>query len=278
MGVNMNEDFGIRFLYENPFGRVALQLLSSPVFSKAVGVFMDTGLSTLLIPGFIKNNDIDMNQYISMQYNTFNEFFTRPIKRERRPVDLEKNTMIAPCDAMLTTYKITADKTLLVKGQEYSVAKLLHDRELAAAFADGLALVFRLRTVDYHRYIYFDNCSKTRNNFIPGRLHTVRPGALLRSKVFTENAREYTVMHTQNFGFAVQIEVGAMMVGRIKNHHGAGVYKKGEEKGQFEFGGSTIVVLLQKDRLRLREDILQEVDANKEIYVTQGEKIGESLK
>lgn len=43
------------------------------------------------------------------------------------------------------------------------------------------------------------------------------------------------------------MEVGAMMVGRITNHEAVpGYVTRGEEKGYFEFGGSTIILLTQK--------------------------------
>ena len=64
--------------------------------------------------------------------------------------------------------------------------------------------------------------------------------------MFCENSRAYTVLHTDHFGQVVQVEVGALLVGRICNLHGAGPIQRGAEKGRFEFGGSTVIVLLQK--------------------------------
>ena len=81
--------------------------------------------------------------------------------------------------------------------------------------------MFRLTVEDYHRYFYIDGGSKGENVFIEGRLHTVQPIALEHRRVFTENCREYTVLHTENFGDVTQVEVGAMMVGRIVNNQGA---------------------------------------------------------
>lgn len=120
-------------------------------------------------------------------------------------------------------------------------------RRLAAEFDGGLCLVFRLCVDNYHRYHYFDDGSKGRNVFIPGRLHTVRPIALRNLPAFVENSREYTVMDTVNFGRAIQMEVGAMLVGKIANNHEEHEFKRGEEKGCFLYGGSTVILLLKRN-------------------------------
>ena len=146
--------------------------------------------------------------------------------------------------------------------------------ELAKKFEGGYCFVFRLCVEDYHRYFYFDDGMKSENTFIRGRLHTVQPAALGSRRVFTENCREYTVIETAHFGLAVQCEVGAMMVGRIVNYKGAGEVKRGEEKGKFEFGGSTIIVLTQKGAVLPDEEFLKNTAEEKETKVKCGERIG----
>jgi phosphatidylserine decarboxylase len=126
----------------------------------------------------------------------------------------------------------------------------------------------------YHRYCYIDDGKKGENVFIPGKLHTVRPIALRSVPVFTENCREYTLMDTENFGTVAQIEVGAMLVGKIANLHGSGHMTRGEEKGRFLYGGSTIVVLLQKDAVKLRDDLWEMTAKEEEVPVKMGECIG----
>ena len=114
-------------------------------------------------------------------------------------------------------------------------------------------------------------------HFIKGGLQTVQPIALENRRVFAQNCREYTILHTENFGDVMQIEVGALMVGRIVNKHKGGSHSRGEEKGRFEFGGSTIVVLLEKDRAVLDEEFFQNTAADKETIVRCGEKIGSKI-
>jgi phosphatidylserine decarboxylase len=136
----------------------------------------------------------------------------------------------------------------------------------------GYCLIFRLTVDNYHRYCYIDNGTKSENILFPA--FCTRSIRYSREDInYKRNCREYTVLHTENFDDVVQIEVGAMMVGRIKNHHGACSFKKGEEKGMFEFGGSTIVLLVKKDILSIDGDILANSAENIETAVKMGERI-----
>ena len=218
-----------------------------------------------------------MSEYIDEVYKNFNAFFTRHIKPELRPFDVNPTSLVSPCDSKLTVFPITKDGEFEVKGYNYTVESLLGDGELASQFIGGQCLVFRLTVTDYHRYMFFDGGEAKDSKFIKGRLHTVQPTALSRRRVFTENCREVTVLETDNFGTAVQVEVGAMMVGKIVNSHGAGRFERGEEKGRFEFGGSTIIVLLKKDAAVIDSEITDNSADGYETVVKCGEKIGVAI-
>lgn len=92
--------------------------------------------------------------------------------------------------------------------------------------------------------------------------------------VYHENTREYCLLKTERFGTLIQMEVGAMMVGRICNYHGPRYVKKGSEKGRFEFGGSTILLLVQKGQATFREKFLKNTAQGIETQVEMGEWIG----
>jgi len=109
-------------------------------------------------------------------------------------------------------------------------------------------------------------------------LHTVRPIALENGPVFTENCREFTVMKTRHFGKAVQMEVGAMLVGKIRNNHGKHRFKRGEEKGCFLYGGSTIILLLKKDAAIINSSIEKASASGFETRVRMGQRIGTRVK
>lgn len=136
-------------------------------------------------------------------------------------------------------------------------------------------MIFRLCVDDYHRYCYIDDGVKNEDIFIKGELHTVNPIALEKYNIYKRNCREYTMLHTENFGDVVQVEVGAMLVGRIKNRHwNTHYFSKGEEKGMFEYGGSTVVLLFEKDTVEVDKDILANSAKGIETAVKYGEKIG----
>ncbi|MCR5687599.1 MAG: phosphatidylserine decarboxylase [Lachnospiraceae bacterium] len=262
------------FLYDTFMGRCLLSILVRPSVSKICGRFMDSRASAILIRPFILANSIDMSQFYSEGYRCFNDCFVRRIKPGKRPFDMTPSAFCSPCDGLLTVYEISDETVVPVKQSQYSIPRLLYSRRTARRYEGGLCLAFRLCVDNYHRYSYFDSGIKGSNHFISGKLHTVRPIALEKIPVFTENCREYTVMKTDNFGTAVQMEVGAMLVGKIKNHHGRHVMKRGEEKGYFCYGGSTIILLFQKGRLCLDDNIIKASRLGIETPVIMGEKLG----
>ncbi|MCR5302318.1 MAG: phosphatidylserine decarboxylase [Lachnospiraceae bacterium] len=264
----------LNFLYKTVIGRVFLKVLTHPVISRMCGAFCDCRISKILIGPFVRANGIDLSQYYSSHFRSFNECFARKIKPYLRPFDTDPTAFLSPCDGRLSVYEITSGTVIPVKQSRYSIARLLHSRKTAARFEGGYCLVFRLCVDNYHRYCYFDSGIKGENHFIEGKLHTVQPVALEDIPVFTENCREYTVMKTDNFGPVIQMEVGAMLVGKISNHHGRYAFSRGEEKGCFLYGGSTIILLIQKDRAVLDDKILRASAAGKETPVIAGELIG----
>lgn len=268
----------LKFLYHTWIGRVLLKFLTKPALSEAIGCFMDSKLSVKLIPSFIKKNQIDMDEYLKEDYQCFNDFFCRRIKPEKRPIDMDANAFIAPCDGLLSAYHINDGLVIPVKGSEYSIKDLLQSEYLASEFDGGYCLVFRLCVNHYHRYIYLDHGTKSGNHFIKGVLHTVRPIALHSLPVFKENSREYTVIKTNHFGKLIQMEVGAMMVGKIDNYDGICKCEKGKEKGRFLYGGSTIIVLTKKDQVFITEKAFDATKRGVEIPVKLGQKIGKSTK
>jgi phosphatidylserine decarboxylase len=264
----------LSFLYKTVPGRAVLKVVCARWVSAAVGKFMDSPLSKPIIKSFVKKNGIDLSEFESDGFTCFNDCFCRRIKEGRRPISEDKNALISPCDGLLSAYRITPDTTLDIKGSIYRISDLVNSTLLAEKYADGVCLVFRLCVNHYHRYIYVDSGSKGGNVFIPGKLHTVRPIALEALPVFVRNCREYTVMDTESFGEVIQIEVGALLVGKIANHHGEYKFTRGEEKGSFLYGGSTIIMLLHKDAAEVDEKYFAATENGEETDVKMGEKIG----
>ena len=265
----------LKFLYNHKTGRIILKPLISRPVSKLSGKLLDSRLSKILIDPFVIKNKIDKTDYLLDDIGNFNDFFCRRIKPGLRSINKEKTALIAPSDGLLSVYRINDGTVLGVKQSRFTIGRLLRDRKLAAAFCNGYVLVYRLCVNHYHRYIYFDSGKKYKDRRINGIYHTVRPLALEKYPVYIENTREYSVIDTDNFGRCVQMEVGAMLVGRIVNECASpGRISRGDEKGHFEYGGSTIIVLIPEGRAELREDISESVNTGTEIPVIMGEAVG----
>ena len=217
---NQKESAALRFFYGTVLGRLILKLLCTRRLSRLCGRFLDSGASKPIIRPFVRRHGIDLSEYTGKEFKSFNDFFSRKIKEDRRPVALEPSALIAPCDGLLSVYRVSGDTVIPVKQSRYTISSLLGGDSASERYQNGICLVFRLCVEHYHRYCYIDNGVKGGNVFIPGKLHTVRPVALEKFPVFTQNCREYTVIRTENFGDVVQMEVGAMLVGKIKNDHG----------------------------------------------------------
>lgn len=275
---NLKKDSTLKFLYENPFGRIILKGITLPFVSSVVGKYMSSSLSKRRIKKFITANGINMEEYEDREFQSFNDFFTRKIKDGKRLLPQDKEVLFSPCDGKLSAYKISEDTVLPVKGSYYTISQLLNNKQLAEKYKDGYCLVFRLSVDDYHRYSYIDSGVKEENVKIKGKLHTVQPIALEKSPVFIQNSREYTVIHTENFGDVVQVEVGALMVGKIKNHQGKGKVTRGGEKGMFLFGGSTIILLLNSNEVLVEEEFFENTKNHLETVIKLGEPLGRKRK
>lgn len=276
--INKTGAASLRFLYETSVGRMLLRpLICSPV-SRIAGHFLDSRLSAVFVKRFIRSNNIDMSDYESRKWRSFNDFFTRQVKDSSREICCDENAFISPCDARLSAYRIKKTDLFEIKGVSYSVADLLENEKLADEFEDGICLVFRLAVDNYHRYCWCADGIAESTVHIKGKYHTVQPIAMRRYPVFRENVREYTVLNSEKFGRTVQIEVGALMVGRICNNEKNGCSaKRGAEKGKFEFGGSTVVVLLQKDKAELECEFFENTENGLETNVKYGECLGTAL-
>lgn len=269
-----NQDKLLSFLYTNIFGRMLLKPLIQPQVSKLAGRYLSSAHSKWLISKFIERNEINMDIYEECDYSSFNDFFTRKIKPDCRPVPEDLDVLISPCDCLATVYPIQENTTFSIKNTEYTLRSLLRSPHLAKRFRGGYAYVLRLTVEDYHRYLYSVSGKQSKNYHIDGTFHTVNPIANDYLPIYKENTREYTVIRSKEFGDVLQMEVGALLVGKISNHKQSTVVTRGEEKGFFEYGGSTIVVLTQKGRVTPRSDLLTNSKNGYETKVLQAHPLG----
>ncbi len=269
------QDKFLTLLYGNVIGRCFVKVLTMPWISKLGGAVLSTRLSALAIPSFIRNNQIDMSQFEDVKYKNYNEFFMRKIKPEARIVDMNVNHLISPCDCKLTVLPVEKDGRFMIKQTPYTLQSLLKDEKEAEHYLGGTLCIFRLTVDDYHRYCYIDDAEVIRKAQIPGVLHTVNPIANDVYPIYKENTREYCVLLNEKLKRHLMMEVGALMVGKIVNHPTDAFIKRAQEKGHFMFGGSTVIMVFEKDTVNIDEDILENSKNDIETVVRYGMKIGE---
>ena len=258
----------LRVLYETAPGRVLLKLAVHPAVSRVYGLYQHSPLSKRKIIGFAAQNGIDLSGWRVDSFGSFNDFFTR---QRVNHTFAASDELIAVADSRLTAYPVSEKLRLHIKHSEYTLREIVGEDMPLSPFAGGTCLVFRLAVQDYHRYVFPDDGETVKTVSIPGVLHTVR-AISEQERVYARNHRVCTLMETKHFGPMLQAEVGALMVGRIRNHP-VRRFSRLQEKGYFEFGGSTILLLVPQG-VAIDADILEKTREGIETKVTLGEKIG----
>ena len=217
-----------------------------------------------------------MTPWQGQKFKSFADFF---IRKKEVTFDAEPTHLISPCDSWLSVYPIEEDSSFAIKGSRYKVGDLIagDDTGLAQQFHGGACLIFRLCPTDYHRYLYIDDGFQGKNHFIQGMLHSVQPICAEKYPIYTLNRRMWPPLETTHFGHVIQTEIGALVVGGINNYYEDVQMKKGDEMGRFEFAGSTITMLFQKDKIALLPAIAAATKGGAEYKVSAGQQIGESL-
>lgn len=273
----------LRWTYESPLGKSFLNIfLKRKIFSKLYGFFCDSKISRKKINNVIIDYNIDMNESIkqSKDFESFNDFFTRELHPSARPFSQNCNDFISPGDGRLLAFEnIDLENIVQVKGFTYYLKELINDDSIADKYQNGTCLILRLCPVDYHRFHFVDNGTISSNNKIKGNYYSVNPIALSGiKKLFCKNKREWSILNSDNFGDILYIEVGATCVGTIKQTYSPNTkVLKGSEKGYFKFGGSTVILFLEKNKIKIDSDILSETKKNIETKVKMGETIGIKL-
>jgi phosphatidylserine decarboxylase len=270
----------LRFAYENPAGRFFVWLLARrAIFSQWYGRKMNRPASALQILPFISQYGLDVDEFAksAFDYKTFNEFFYRALKPATRPIAPGERVAVFPADGRHLAFpNVDTAAGFYVKGMKFTLAELLGDAALAEKFAGGGMLISRLCPVDYHRFHFPVGGTPGEPRLVNGWLYSVSPVALRRNVGYlVENKRELTLIETSAFGTVAMIEVGATNVGSIKQGFVPGrAVEKGEEKGLFAFGGSCVITLFMRDRLRFDADIAGQSAQFVETYARMGDRLG----
>ncbi len=275
-------DFWVKWLYKSTFGRKLSHLLCKTTLSKLCGLFQGSILSKNKISAFVEKFNINMQEFLPEEkgtaeapYSSFNQFFIRRFRPSIRFFVKESTKMPAPCEGRYLGFEIiTEDQTVPVKGKYLMAGAVLQKKEWQDFFDGGPIYIARLCPVDYHRFHYPDNGEVLDYYRVPGELHSVNPLALkYKADILSTNERQVTILQTQNFGKIAYIEVGAICVGKIVQTSGLKKFKRGEEKGYFLFGGSTVIVMGEKGKWTPSDDVRENSKRGIETYLHLGTEI-----
>lgn len=270
----------LKWTYSSPIGMTLLEaVIKKRMTSSLYGWYLDRKISKKKVHSFINNFNIDMSitEKDAREYSSFNDFFSRKYKSSARSIATDPNSLISLGEGRLFAHEnINLDKLVQVKGFTYSLRELIKNDRIAEKYDKGTCLILRLCPTDYHRFHFIDSgiCSPTTK--IKGAYYSVNPVALQKvQKLFCENKREWSTFYSDHFGEVLYIEVGATCVGSIiQTYIPQKQVKRGDEKGYFKFGGSTVILFFEPNTVKIDEDIVQQTQLGYESYVLLGEKIG----
>lgn len=275
----------LKFLYGDDlvskiFGTPLLHLLAKyPFFSALYGFWQKMPFTKKKISPFIDKFDVDPLEFKEeiSQFKSFNDFFIRKLKPESRPIASGEKIAIIPADGRYYFYPNIEERDgFIVKGQKFNLISLLENEQLAERYRHGTMVMGRLCPTDYHRFHFPCECNPGETHFINGWLYSVNPIAIKKDiHIFTQNKRAICELETKYFGRVLFIEVGATNVGSIHQtynpHH---YYAKGEEKGFFSFGASSLILLFEPNAIILDADLIQASQINLEIKCLMGQRMG----
>ena len=273
----------LKLLYNSRFGNLTLRfLVKRKMFSAIWGNIMRRPYSKKYILPFVRkyhiNTDI-LDQRVDT-FKTFDEFFSRKLRTSARPIVTWPGTVVFPCDGrhlLIQNPKNLPD--FFIKGQTFDLEALLLNKDLAKEFKNGQIVISRLAPIDYHRFHFPCDATIKKIYKINGDYKSVNPIATKKNiKIFFENKRIVSVMHSDEIGNFLMVEVGATGVGSIHQTAKAGVaYKKGDEKGYFSFGGSTIITIFQNNHIRFAEDLKRASASGMEMFALMGDDLGRKI-
>ena len=266
-------DGALRFAYETLLGRTLWPVLfGSRLVSAFLGRRYDSPRSKRDIAALaaIPGCRADEAEKPLAAYASFNDFFTRRLKPGVRPLG---EGFVSPADGRLMLYlDADADTPFPLKGATRTL-RTVFDEQAPAGRYD--VAVVRLAPVDYHRFHFPCDCETPDPvRVVPGEYHSVNPIALMRRPdVYADNERQILKCRAA-FGDCWLVDVGAFGVGTIVQTFAGMRHAKGEEKGYFKFGGSTVVVVLPAGAVTFDEDLVRNSAAGLETRVLCRERLG----
>ena len=227
--------------------RLLIELTNRKTVSRILAKFTNSDVSRILIPSFVKVYRINLDELEKPlhEYKTLQELFTRKLKNGVRVMDLEKDSVISPVDALIEDMgKISLEHTFIVKGKSYSISELLGSEHKAQKYLNGTYVIFYLSPNDYH-WIHSPVSCKVVDQWALGtKSYPVNKyGMKYGKKTLTTNYRLMSEVSMKDHSMVI-VKVGAMFINSVMMVNESDVWHKGKEIGYFSFG-STVMLLFE---------------------------------
>ncbi|HXS57921.1 MAG TPA: phosphatidylserine decarboxylase [Hanamia sp.] len=246
------------------------------------GNFMDTTESAQNLDTFINNPDYNIDDYTKGPggWLTYNQFLARQVKPGRRPVAglCDDGIIVSPADSEFCgQWPINDGSTITAKGTTYSIAELISGSAYADKFKDGIFTHSFLSITDYHRFHLPVGGIVREVKKIPASTW-INEAKKADGSVENVDDVGFQFTHTRGYviiesaiGFVAIIPVGMGHISSVTftAEEGARLVK-GEEFGFFAFGGSDIIMLFQKSKIKF--------NAKEKVHYKQGEQIAVAVK
>lgn len=287
MGVTVR--LGIRLLYKG-LDKAKTKRIRTLLKKLSIkqGIKFDSPLLRRDIASFIRFHKLDLSECQikdPTRFATFNEFFYRKLDSGARPIEApeKEDIAVSPADCRCTAFTTVDSATeLWIKGRNFTLAKLFngnfnnYEKTNLYDPKNCCVGIFRLAPQDYHRFHCPVSGTVGRMKYIEGEYYTVNPMAIRSDlDVYGENVRVVVPINTEKFGTVILVAIGAMMVGStiitVKEDQKV---KRGDEIGYFKFGGSTVLLLFDKNLFSFDSDLVDNSKTCVETLVRVGESIG----
>lgn len=271
----------LKWAYGNPLGRISVDLIvKRAFFSHFYGWWMDRPSTVAKVKPFVESFGLDAQEFVKKmdEFTSFNDFFSRELKSEARPIADDRDAVVFPADGRHLGFQdLSRVEHVFVKGQSFDLDALLGNAHLANRYRNGSAVLSRLCPTDYHRFHFSVEGNAGQTQLINGDLYSVNPMALRQNlNYLCENKRALTSVRTDRCGEVLIMEIGATNVGSILQtfQSDASLQRKGQEKGYFRFGGSATMTFFEPGVVKLAQDLRTHSANGIELYARMGDIMG----
>jgi len=283
-------DLFLRFLYSETREHAPslFRVLTGPRISELVAcLHFDLPLSSRVLGSrFVRSHLIDLEECVDphQSLNTARSLFERKIKYwQCRPMLNDPALVVSPSDSKIVVGSFQSSSLIFLKEKFFDFDELLGSdkRQWLETFRDGDFAIFRLTPEKYH-YNHTPIAGLVVDIYeIPGRYHSCNPGAVVKSVTpFSKNKRSVTIFDTDvqggtYVGYVAMVEIVALGIGDIVQLYSEKEYrspspvkpgmflKKGVPKSLFRPGSSTNVLIFQKGRIQILDEIIRNMSRDR---------------